>query len=440
MAVIIATIAASAAPATTSFVLGLHFPPLALSALADPDSADTDPLLPYPVIDPVTSVQLIGASSPVTSPENRVAEYISSRTETLRVLLNTVLRNVNLIPSFFVNRDGQSTLDAEGVAAPSYMRGHLDMGGFQVLNLPDGVATHDIGTKQQLETIQFSGEDDVEQILDTQVIRRDGTIQFGADFDMGTPTPRRIINLGTPAQPTSLETKTHFDTQVTSFETGYLQRTGNAPMTGDLDFRESLSQRWKVINLGTPVANGDMVNLTYLNAQVALAQPKGVPVGVIIPFAGSFSQLTGLRFLVCNGQEVSRTLFQNLFNIIGTLYGTPSGAGVFKLPDMRGRAPLGKDNMGGSPANVSKDPDADVLGRAWGTALQPLSVPQIPGHTHTFADAISASGTGGALLGSANSNTTNQSVSAAGTTGSTGLGVGHPNVQPSMAVTYFIRY
>jgi microcystin-dependent protein len=437
---ILVDIAAVANPATTTFVLGLHFPPLSLSTLADPDSADVDPLLPYPVLDPVTSVQLIGASSPVTSPENRVAEYISSRTETLRETVNLVVRDANLIPSFFMNRDGESAVDGEGDPLPSYMRGNLDMGGFQVIDLLNATTTKGMVTKEQLEVVQFAGEDNVEQVLDTQVIRRDGTIAFGADFDMGTPTPRRIFNLGTPTLATHLETKTHFDTQDTAFQTDYLQRTGNVPMLNDLDFRESLSQRWKVINLGAPVAGVDMVNLTYLNAQVGLAQPQGVPVGAIIAYAAFFSQIGVQRFLVCNGQEVSRTVFQNLFNIIGTLYGTPSGAGVFRLPDLRGRTPVGLDSMGGTPANRITDPDADILGRKFGLELQPVTEAQMASHTHTFSDVISSTGGAGAQLGASTENGNNDIGSAANVTDPTGTGVGHPNVQPSRAVTYFIRY
>jgi microcystin-dependent protein len=440
VALILADIPAVASPATTTFVIGLTFPPLALSTLADPDSADLDPTLPYPVLDQVTSVELIGASSPITSPENRVAEYISSRTETLRGVLNLVTRNVNLIPQTFMNRDGESAVDGEGDPLPSYMRGHLDMGLFQVIDLSNATTSTGMVTKEQLEEVQFGAEDDVEQILDTQIIRRDGTIAFGADFDMGTPTPRRIINLGAPTLAAHLETKTNFDTQVTAFENSYLQRTGNTPMLNDLDFRESLSVRHKVINLGAPVAGGDMVNLTYLNAQVALAQPQGVPVGAIIAYAAFFSQIGSQRFLVCNGQEVSRTLYQNLFNIIGTVYGTPSGAGVFKLPDLRGRTPVGLDNMGGTPANRITNPDADVLGRQFGLALQPLDVTQIPAHTHTFLDVISATGAAGAEFGSANENNVNTLASDESTTDPTGGDQGHPNIQPSRAITYFIRY
>lgn len=40
-----------------------------------------------------------------------------------------------------------------------------------------------------------------------------------------------------------------------------------------------------------------------------------------------------------------------LFAIIGTSYGTGDGSTTFNLPDMRGRMPSGKDDMGGTAAN-----------------------------------------------------------------------------------------
>ena len=56
-----------------------------------------------------------------------------------------------------------------------------------------------------------------------------------------------------------------------------------------------------------------------LNAQHVL---ESLPVGVIIPFAGT-SVPTG--YLLCNGAAVSRTDYANLFAAIGTRYGAGNG-------------------------------------------------------------------------------------------------------------------
>lgn len=71
----------------------------------------------------------------------------------------------------------------------------------------------------------------------------------------------------------------------------------------------------------------------------------GVPVGTILPFAGSAAPY---GYLLCDGSEQETAKYLTLYNVIGTIYGTPfrGQAGLtFVLPDMRGRFPLGKHDM-----------------------------------------------------------------------------------------------
>jgi phage-related tail fiber protein len=56
-------------------------------------------------------------------------------------------------------------------------------------------------------------------------------------------------------------------------------------------------------------------------------------------------------FLLCSGQAVNRTTYAVLFAVIGETFGAGDASTTFNVPDMRGRFPLGKDNMGGSSAN-----------------------------------------------------------------------------------------
>ena len=42
-----------------------------------------------------------------------------------------------------------------------------------------------------------------------------------------------------------------------------------------------------------------------------------LPVGIILPYAGD---IPPEGFLICNGSSISRQLYQNLFNVIGTKY------------------------------------------------------------------------------------------------------------------------
>jgi microcystin-dependent protein len=109
-----------------------------------------------------------------------------------------------------------------------------------------------------------------------------------------------------------------------------------------------------------------------------------VPVGVVVPFAGSTSPA---GWLLCFGQTVSRTTYAGLFATIGTTWGSGDGSTTFGLPDLRGRAVAGKDNMGGTAANrltaAGSGITGTTLGTSGGTETHTLITSQMPSHTHT---------------------------------------------------------
>ena len=78
-------------------------------------------------------------------------------------------------------------------------------------------------------------------------------------------------------------------------------------------------------------------------------------------------------WLLCYGQAVSRTTYAGLYNVIGTTYGAGDASTTFNVPDMRGRFPLGQDDMGGTSANRVVDTDADALAGADGDELKDIS-------------------------------------------------------------------
>ena len=63
-----------------------------------------------------------------------------------------------------------------------------------------------------------------------------------------------------------------------------------------------------------------------------------VPAGTVVPFAG---MEVPEDWLLCDGREVSRSEYDDLYAAIGTLYGIGDGSTTFNLPDLRGRAPFG---------------------------------------------------------------------------------------------------
>jgi len=70
----------------------------------------------------------------------------------------------------------------------------------------------------------------------------------------------------------------------------------------------------------------------------------GNPPGTIITFAGS-SVPTG--YLDCNGAQVDRVTYADLFTAIGEIYGVGDGVSTFNLPDLRGEFVRGWDNSRG---------------------------------------------------------------------------------------------
>jgi microcystin-dependent protein len=74
-----------------------------------------------------------------------------------------------------------------------------------------------------------------------------------------------------------------------------------------------------------------------------------VPIGAIFPFAGT---VVPLGYLLCDGALVPRIEYPTLFQTIGTTYGASAGGEYFRLPDMRGRFPLGSANMANALSNI----------------------------------------------------------------------------------------
>lgn len=73
-------------------------------------------------------------------------------------------------------------------------------------------------------------------------------------------------------------------------------------------------------------------------------------------------------WLFCYGQNVSRTTYATLFNAIGTVFGSGDGSTTFTVPDLRGRAIFGKDDMGGVPANRITSGVSGILGTTLGAS------------------------------------------------------------------------
>jgi len=155
--------------------------------------------------------------------------------------------------------------------------------------------------------------------------------------------------------------------------------------------------------------------------------------GMIMPFAGAAAPA---NWLTCHGQAVSRTTYAALFAALGVVYGAGDGSTTFNLPDLRGRVIAGKDDMGATSANRLTNQTGglggDGLSTTRSTETHTLTTAELPAHTHSVPSGANA-GSNYALGGSGSSQTATQ------TTGSTGNGDAHNNVQPTLILNYIIK-
>jgi microcystin-dependent protein len=91
------------------------------------------------------------------------------------------------------------------------------------------------------------------------------------------------------------------------------------------------------------------------------------PTGSIICFAG---QSVPAGWFLCDGSEISKSEYPNLFSVIGNTYGIPINSSKFILPNLQQRMPLGKSNI-------------NNLGDNGGNSNITLSTNQLPSHNHT---------------------------------------------------------
>jgi len=158
-------------------------------------------------------------------------------------------------------------------------------------------------------------------------------------------------------------------------------------------------------------------------------------IGEIVTFAGSSNPST--NFLPCDGASYLRSDYPDLFAAIGTVYGAVDGS-HFSVPDLRGRSPVG--------AGTGSGLSARALGSTFGAETVTLSTAEIPAHAHADSGHTHAEGTAAPLLQLAPpAGVFVTAIPAAGITGvgfasiqNTGGGGSHANMQPSLALNYFI--
>jgi microcystin-dependent protein len=201
-------------------------------------------------------------------------------------------------------------------------------------------------------------------------------------------------------------------------------------------------------NISASTLRGILDDLDDATYAVESANVLAMPPGSITAFAGSTEPV---GWLFCYGQQISRASYAALFAVIGTTYGVGDGSTTFNLPDMRGRVPLAKDNLGGASANVVTNVAADTLGGKAGSETHTLTTSELASHRHTAMrykdsggniDPVTGPGGEVAFGGLGH----NAAITQTRTTGipiietyDAGGGGAHANMQPYIALNYIIK-
>ena len=116
--------------------------------------------------------------------------------------------------------------------------------------------------------------------------------------------------------------------------------------------------------------------------------------------------------------------------MIGESYGIGDGGTTFNLPDLRGRMPMGLDNMGGIRADRVVNAEADSLGGNAGEELHQLSIDELPSRIGYSGHANRGQGDSGGSF-----NYVHQLY-----TDTIGYDQSHNNMPPYLSLNYIVKY
>lgn len=193
-------------------------------------------------------------------------------------------------------------------------------------------------------------------------------------------------------------------------------------------------------NTTTPVNKNNLNKIEEGIYQNSIDIQNIIPAGIVSAYGGNNAPE---GWLICDGSEVSRTTYRNLFSAIGINYGEGNGTTTFNLPNLKGKVVVGID---------SQDEDFDTAGKTGGEKKHTLTKAELPSLVgsivmHAAADATNVQ----SVTGDFQSSITNNKYRSGGdvATGARSFGnidfrVGnntpHNILQPYTVVNYIIKY
>jgi microcystin-dependent protein len=116
-------------------------------------------------------------------------------------------------------------------------------------------------------------------------------------------------------------------------------------------------------------------------ALVAAVQQALCPPGTVVAYMGLATAVPA-GWLLCDGKSYSRTVYNNLFAVMGTASGAPDGTTNFNVPDLRGMFLRGVDGTAGRDPDSGTRTAVNGYGYA-GNQVGSVQTDAFKSHTHT---------------------------------------------------------
>ncbi len=177
--------------------------------------------------------------------------------------------------------------------------------------------------------------------------------------------------------------------------------------------------------------------------------PYNVPLGAGMDYWGPVAPNS--CFVFPQGNVISTATYAALYALIGTTYNIGNeGAGMFRLPDKRGRVSMALDPVGSVVNSATMNPNGSTLGAVGGAQQSQLSTANLPPYTPsgnisqaTISQIFANNVAGGGAIPSNGGNFgfTAPVVSSQTFTGSAqgGTSAAFTNLQPTIACNYILR-
>lgn len=184
-------------------------------------------------------------------------------------------------------------------------------------------------------------------------------------------------------------------------------------------------------------------------------KPAETPCGTILSYAGASNQVLP-GWLYCDGADVSRKTYSNLFNVIGTTYGAGDNVNTFNVPNLINKFIKGSSGILSTSINIVSGEEKHLLLTNEAAAHQHTGTTESsdPNHNHTL-ELASGYGTqttnimqlygaritnGQGTIGTKNTSQTNAQHNHTFVTSSVGSGVPFSIIPSYIGLCFIIKY